>query len=251
MGYVVGDSGGVYHVIHTTSEGIWLHPKHGDVTSDFTVGNTYTVVACQEKSSGTLYTDTLPVTEHFLGTSIDSAAEITASLGTVPFDGIITAGVWQGATFADMRPDGTKTEFQLSRNASDGPSSVKVDGSAATYTWDSYTNSVTLDSAPAVGSYLTIVYNSPARTFRPYSNSGSIVTLSNNVFLCQGVNNNMSGGYTYINNLLSMSSRTSTSAGNVVLESFRLLNTNLLYASIDRTNPSYSTTKANTLNVRN
>ncbi|NDV19213.1 hypothetical protein GO013_07245 [Pseudodesulfovibrio sp. JC047] len=120
FGFVFGNSGTPYltHLVQVSGidgHQVGIHPKHGDVTADFTISNTYTVIACKEDTANkTAGTQTR--TEYFLGSDRDTVAEIEAVIGgSGTQSGTINAGYWNGKTWqsqllGDLQTVGTGTE---------------------------------------------------------------------------------------------------------------------------------------------
>ncbi|MBI9110009.1 hypothetical protein [Maridesulfovibrio ferrireducens] len=78
-----GDSGNFYSVIRMISgSAFWVHPKHGDVRSDFTTGNTYTVQVSQESTDPADQQEgELDVVEYLLGSKYTNTDLWTTTIG--------------------------------------------------------------------------------------------------------------------------------------------------------------------------
>jgi hypothetical protein len=100
--FTIGDSGVPYQGHFANSDyssirAIQLHPKHGDVRSDFTTGNTYPVFVFKESSGpADQQTGDLDVIEYFLGNNKTDTASVNAITGGVGSYATLNAGYWDG-----------------------------------------------------------------------------------------------------------------------------------------------------------
>ncbi|NJB66682.1 hypothetical protein GGQ74_000322 [Desulfobaculum xiamenense] len=73
VGYVTSDSGAMYEVFRALPTTFHIHPKHGDVASDFTAGKQYTVMIFRSSSApDDQQSGDLDVADIFLGGRIES-----------------------------------------------------------------------------------------------------------------------------------------------------------------------------------
>jgi hypothetical protein len=100
--FTIGDSGAPYQGTFANSDyssvrAIQLHPKHGDVTADFTTGNTYPVFVFQESSDpADQQTGNLDVVEYFLGNNKTDTASVNTITGGVGSYATLNVGHWDG-----------------------------------------------------------------------------------------------------------------------------------------------------------
>lgn len=149
FGVIFGDSGTPYKShcvanVYGSNDDVYIHPKHGDVRSDFTVGNTYPVYVFQEATDpADQQTGDLDVKEYFLGSGRTSVADMNAITGGIGNFCTLNAGYWDGPNWksqllGDTTPRGGQLELKQSRKDAGGAFTVEVLN--ATGGWQLYTS---------------------------------------------------------------------------------------------------------------